>query len=1196
MNYRFDADFSFYDERGKSYNILIEQNSDLDHLHSAVKENKYHILVCGNKHFAHTPPLKNYRVKLALGVSPARNNEFGFAIFFRYDRMCRTGYALRCSVSNNKLGLDLLSVRNRNQNVVKRIETPAPARFDHSAFEVSMEVEEDKIVFALNDTGVEIADAGRLFQVSGSIGLDKTDYRGELIIKKFQIVSTDKLKKSRVIAPLTCRIPCVHGMSVPYTYTLNMMRYEKSGHYELNIKLSGGIKERPDRGRCGGQWCHEMDRMTNPYVRLDSLAGECRNIILRRGALTLLDREEKRPWIPDLYEDIPWPLEKTVCFDALPNPRDIVFAVGYEYFESDPKQLLGGGPFEVVCDSRGRVLYQGSSLRRGSIALSVQSPEDKLLCSRIPEGIPDRERALSHARRNHYFFEKEKIRFSINIHCQADLFFPEEFKLSARIQSVYGDSVGKEIRLSAMEKEKMPESPLKEKLGITCLRWNAEMDGTLGTGVYHLAIKLLAGNQLFYDDMVLFEVMSELPGAVPPPIASGLPLLFSDTTETKYLQTDAFDPLRETAGFGHYYSMCYFFPDYARNKQIWKLTKVYNRKWFLSITERTTGGDLSIEKNADIIKHCDFLQIPFDGTETQRYDLWKFDTYRNEVLDILTDFLRLNPEKRERLKVLSPALVEKIKTEKKYLPEEALKELVEHCWKEWLEYFSLRLAEVFKIQRDKLKKINRRVGRAAGGPFPLYASHNKSAYFMSYFGHSKRGGTEKYCDGFWQFEDYPYSCAYSNTRAMFPLMTLKLHYGSWRLFPEIYASLWDGCNDGAVSQAHPPYGLYDLPAGTIESRIYEYAFAVVWFKEKRFHFWNDYGFHFNARHKREGFAELVNAWGNVLKHKPVRPVKTTCFLHDLNLIAEHPDYYEKNCNAHTPWKDVFNTAEEALAYSYNAVRDAGLPGGFATSLNDLKSLSPETTDLLVIPPLPKGMKREHLETIRALHRQGVNLLGFETVPGLEDLFGVGLREEAVPIRKIGWAPEYASRIGGPAVECVEHALCQSWYESDGSACILSGSATTDSEMSIPVLVTKETSWGKTAFFNLPPTVVNRDSFVERVGYGQECVSAIIKESARYLIRSLSKPGISTPGAKVIAFHDERGDLIIVVEDDSPVYSDVNRYPRPVLLNIRRPGIESRDIICDGDYSVARRESGHIVVRLFLKKYEAVLFTFKEVAV
>jgi len=1201
MGYYFNADFSFCGEDGKPYDILIEQNTDLSHLHSTVKNGEYRLLVPGNKHLVWTPALKNFRTKFNLRIDTPPSQEecefyrYGFRLFFRYDRFLRQGYLLEVLIFHQTISACLFTINSRNEKIpIAKSQKTLPAKFNRYRLDCKVTVEENRVETTVNGIGFNLIDKKNTFPGAGMIGIDRPFFSGELIIKKWLITSAEKVTRFKIAGPIGLELPCEHGMSVPYKYVLNLYRYQ-SGPYVMEIKLSGGIKERPQRIKRGDAWTHEMDRLTTPYVRIDSESGEIRKIILHSGSITLLDPEEKRPWLSVLYRNIPWPLKRKVYFETLPDVSKIVFAVGYEFFENDPMNFLAGGPMEVICDVQGQVLYKGTSLHRGKIGVKVSSPPDKLLCSLIPDDIPDRKQAVEHARKNHYFLHKEKIRFSIDVYYHWQEFFSGELMLSLQVQDVFGEMVDTEILISGGREQ---ENPLKEKLGIVVRQWTAELSGSPEPGIYHLKLFLSLDNRTIYGETVIFEVISEDPDAPPAPIASGLPELFSDTTETQYLERNAFDPLSETAGAMHYYSICYFpSPDGARRKQIWRLLGLYHRKLFLSFTPRTTDGELSIEKNIDIIQHCNFVQIPFQGTKTARYDLWKVDTYQNEVLDILYDFLHAYPEETRNFKVLTPTMVIRAKSMNTYLPEEALIDIVEHCWQKWLTYFSGRLADVYRKQYEKLRKINNRIRRCSGGPFPMYICHNKTAYFTNYFGHHLNSGTENYLDGFWQFEDYPYSCGYPNTRAIFPMLTLKLHYSRWRIFPEIYSGLWDGCNDGAVSQAHPPYGTYDLPGETIKLRIYEYAFAVVWFKEGKFHYWKDYGFQFRNP-KREHFTMLLSAWKKVRTHIPVRPVKTICFLHDMDLIGNHPDYYEKNCNIYAPWKDIFNTAEESLAYSYQVARNAGLPAGFAVSLKDLPSLSREDVDLLVLPPLPEGLDQKYLQAIRSLHQQGINLLGFESVAGLEDLFGVKSGKTTVPIVKIGISPEYTHSIASPFVEeYVNHPLARALYENNGATNILLGTSSLSSKLEIPVLGMKETLWGKTALFNLPPTVIDREKFMEpgRVGYGQECLSVIIRESLTYILRNLSHPAVIADQAKVIAFYDVTGNLVVVVEDDTPISYPERENPRLVLLRVEIPGIEKCSVESDHDYSLVYRKKGSLLLRIFLKKYQAVLLIFKGVS-
>ncbi|MCK5843578.1 MAG: hypothetical protein KAG97_02650, partial [Victivallales bacterium] len=950
MSYLFFEDFSFHDEMRGAYNIAIERNSDLEHGHATVADDAYHILVCGNKHFAKTPAITNFDLKLDLNIKTSQfevedsYRTYGFRIFFRYDRFRGKGYLLEGGATVKKITVKLIAIDNSHQReILQELEAPTPDDFNPTAFKVGVEARKNIFNLKLDDLFLSFTDDNCLFSEGGSIGLDKTYYPGELIVEKFLIESDGDFERSRIIPPLTVELPCIQGMSVPYKYTLNLSKFE-NGPYELAVKLEGGIKDRPDRGKPAGQWVHEIDRMRDPYIRVESPCGEIANILLFNGLKTLLDREEERPWVVDQYPQPQWPLERTIYFDKLPNPEELFFAVGYEYFFNDPKRFLAGGPFEALCDSVGETLWVGKSLRRGDVVVSVKSPKGKRLVSMIPHDVPDYEKAVIHAENNNYFVDDEKITFKIDILYRSKLNFSGEFNLNVELRSVFGEKLANEVKVVAIE-ENSAAPVLKDKLGMESSSFDVLLEGTLDTGVYHLNVVCERGGERIHDEDVVFEVMSTAPDAVSPPLASGLPLLFSIPNETKYLHTDAFDPLYPATGAAHYFGMSSFASIYGREKRIWELLSLYKRKWFVAIDRRTAFDD-SIEGNQDVLKHCDYTGVPLENKPRHgRYELWKEDIYTGDILNTLIEFFTGNPDFLDEFDELSMEKLEELRKENGTLPQKAFVELVDICWSEWLEFFSAYYAGVLSRHFEKLKSINKDIRTTTGGPFSLYAAHNKSAYFLKLFGHDVRGKTRNFYNGFWQFEDYAHSCGYSFTKAPFAMMTIKLHYENWNIFPEIYSTmLLDGCNDGAVSQAHPPFGFYQMPVALMRERIYEYAFATTWFKEGEFRYWKDNGFHLRNP-KKEYVAELLRAWGNTRKHRPVKPVRTSCFLADVDLIAMHPDHYEANCNVHAPWKDVVNTAEEATVYTYEAARSAGIPAGFATRLDELDSIDPKMTDL-----------------------------------------------------------------------------------------------------------------------------------------------------------------------------------------------------------------------------------------------------------
>ena len=139
MKYTFHDDFSFHDEAGKPYNILIERNSDFGHGHSTVKDHAYHILIPGNKHLACTPPLRDFKLKLKLRIDTPlfkgcyTGLKYGFRLYFRYDRFLKEGYLLECGITGKSVIALLSSINARNEKkVINETETVVPSRFNRS--------------------------------------------------------------------------------------------------------------------------------------------------------------------------------------------------------------------------------------------------------------------------------------------------------------------------------------------------------------------------------------------------------------------------------------------------------------------------------------------------------------------------------------------------------------------------------------------------------------------------------------------------------------------------------------------------------------------------------------------------------------------------------------------------------------------------------------------------------------------------------------------------------------------------------------------------------------------------------------------------------------------------------------------------------------------------------------------------------
>ena len=262
------------------------------------------------------------------------------------------------------------------------------------------------------------------------------------------------------------------------------------------------------------------------------------------------------------------------------------------------------------------------------------------------------------------------------------------------------------------------------------------------------------------------------------------------------------------------------------------------------------------------------------------------------------------------------------------------------------------------------------------------------------------------------------------------------------------------------------------------------------------------------------------------------------------------------------------------------MRADGQQSGFLCALDSLHELSSESVDLLVLQPLC-GATQDHLQTIRKLHAQGVNLLAFETITGLEDLFGVELMEAPVVVHQIQvnlLAHNTPLRCLGNLTEYTEHPLCKAVYRAAGAEILLEGEA--------PVLFSNTTATGRTALFNIPPSVVRRDSFYERVAYGRSSISELMNRSVANIHRELGTPAVTTTAGKLIAFEAENGDKhIIIMEDAFP------ETPQPIapLVTIHLPGLKDSSIRCDRPFSIkVDAQAAHL--RLSLAEHECAIIT------
>ena len=1185
MSFHFSEDFSIRDERDKSYHIDIEKNTALSNEHARIMaDGKYHVTLNGNKHFLNTPELRDFKLETEFSML-IHNCEFGcgFVYYFRHDRRSGRGHSLACAWNKDalmRIELDGKSVYTKQYKEIPKF----------ASEKTVLALKGNKLFFEYNGEKHEFncADTATLPK-QGEIGFDLLFSPGSsMTVSRITIDSDDNVAKKQLYKSFDFVLKKVQGFSEPLKYKINLHKFA-NGSVELEYVMDGTIRGRGKRLESGGgEWCHEIDKLTRPYIRIESEGREFRNILLVNELMILMDQVEQR-LCGKFFPYIAWPLKRNMYFRAF--PEQFTIAAGYEHACHDPWRLVENGPYEMIKDQDGRTLYVGSSLRRDAVGIACKSPADKLITKRIPKEIVDYEHALQHAREQHYFFESEAVDFVIELTYRKAAYAPDEFKCEFSFGDPFGRDLKKSIGACAVTgiKEKENDSWIGRRA------FRVKMKKNPGCGVYHLNLKVSNGFKDIYNDFTVFEVLSNDPNGPCPPLASGLPFMLAMPNEVKYLEEDPFNPYGDFGEGGHYYCAVNRYPIVAGKLKIWELLRVYRRKWFLMLTRRNTGNtSVDSPENRALLKNCDLVDC-HDEYHLGRYDLYSKTWYKGYIMEVLIKFVR---EKRQNFKVIKLADLEKLFAagkeegvknpwaDRNCLSKEQLTDLFNTCWDDWTAYFHDKVKVDTQKFVEKLLAINPRIARGSYGPYALYVTHYKSPYTLKYAGYDvERDPRVRKNGGFYFMEDYHYSCDYPLTRSSYFTAGYNMYFPFGRkLYPEIYYGGWAGCNDGAVYQAHPPYGLYSLSDHHQRRIVYQFTYGSPQFKNGKYQYWEDYGFHVRNPNKST-LKEFLHAWGNLIDNKPKRQLKSAFLMLDLEQIGRHGDYmedqYSYKVGEFFEWTDINNTAEEALGYTYETMCSAGCNTPVLSAFADLDNITPDMAEMIILPPIVKSTPQKYIDAIRRAHARGINLLCFEYACGLENLFGISERK--------GGAVKVVDIQG----EVFEHKLAFARYDNNGGKILLSGAAEIRGNQTIPIVITNTTKYGKTAFINIPPTLVKRESYRAKLGHGQDSISAAMKNAMREVFIALcAAPAVHTERGTINAAYSVNDDLVVVVGDDSPIYGDTTIYPVSFRFKVSAPGIGKAAIESDAQYAVVSKTKDSIIIRTETEKDSALFFKFK----
>lgn len=1138
----FISDFSL--GKGSEIPLNWELERYSQHSGSIMGSSCFRLLSPGNRYLPLLPKLSSCIIDLEFDFIFYGRNSNLLRLFYRYDKESQSG--------------EFIEVIIESQDYYKVLRGTFDGRSSSELKEVLRGgLSDSKVVLTVNTNleGTSIIVNGQsseVFATNHAVpSIVALEHGGasmqDVSLKKFNIYTFDDVSEAEVLPEVKVVFPSgMHGMDIPFTYTVSAV--EMDGLTAIRVALSGSVLEQ-ERSSWFPYHRRKIDWLTRPYIKV---LGNRYNL---SDTTLVLSAHQREFFYQVLYDKPDWPLKREFILEEQ-LPEKFVISLGYDYYENYQARHAAGGPGEIVVDMpSGKILHQGSAIEgkgENQFDIQIKSPADKEIISLISDNDPRYKEAVSFAANNHYFMESEPCRFTVDVFSEE----AEELQAEYQIENVFFEPIleSEKIIVSSDRAERVCSGIEKQSFSIDI--------SPLKTGVYHIRVKILSGSKIIKEDYRAFEVISLDKDALAPPLASGLPYIYSNMNEMMNKDIDYFDPWRGADGLNssHYLSASAFVPGVARENKIWNTLKLYKRDWLLWTTSRVTD-EPGIIPNKDLISKADHLFVGSDDMGLFYYPNYPFwlHAYKGEVLDCLISFTRkLNLSKKS---LLHPDNLRK----EERLSSEGMEELVCDYWADWLDFYSKASKEALLDQQKFIRSINPSVKMSQYGPFAIYAGCYKMGWCLKYRGIDAYSNPEKLVDGFFQFEDYPVWCRYSLGRGPLTLASIKLVAPKLTMYPEFYTRSLEGCPDGAVYQANPPYGLIpNYPASMHRKCILEYAYGAVWHNKDGFDYWRDYGFHTRTWDQTE-FETLINTWKTVRDHKPVRPLRSTAYI-----------YSEECCRQHkTLFPEILNTAEEDVAFAWEMARINGNAGGFVALLSSLDKLSASDIDCLVLPPLTGAAKSE-LSEIRCLHSEGVALIGFEDVSGLEDLFGVKPLPEAVAVKNIKintTLKDNPLSVLGKLSETSSHPDCIAKYSVDGASVLLEGEA--------PVLF----QYNNTAMFNIPPTLVNR-SDISLTGMGSESISQLINSSMSLITKELGDPAVSSDEGRILAFEDSAGDIVIIVFSD--FWPDKGRSINPkITFNLR--GLTADNITCDYDYSIVNITDNQATVKLSLDEDEIATF-------
>lgn len=1156
--YKLFDDFKTYDSNLQPYSFTCERHTHVDDLHASVEERGFNLRSFGNRFILNTPKLCSFALETCFSYTFMEEINPVVDIYFGYDRGRRLGTGIRLEYElSGSMIVSLLSLEKMKQSIRSTVTLENYHIEEGEIVELTLKLEGSLLSGRIGDRSFEF----NTEVTKGYIAIERKNFIGEFIIRSISVASDDEISEEIIIPEKTVEIPLTDGGDIPYLFSYKIVRADDT--YYLDTKLFGGTASRKlNREDRPGQYVVELDALKSPFAVLRNGKKELRFNIWC-GKKVVCDPNIFWECQRRFFGHPELPICNRFVLDNFEITDSTTISYGYESMMCKGYYNQAGGPSEHIFTLGGELVYTGDAL--GESIIDLYSPEDKYAISLIPKDAYEYDLIVKHLKGNHYFHIDENIKFTLSFKTKLNF---NAFRFETEIRDVYDTETlctGKcNLEVSDFD------------FGYKRLDAGAEF-GILPLGVYKIVYNIYYGDSLYKRYVKAFEVFDK-DSDISPAMASGLPFLFSMPNDQKWLATNTFDLWnpKPSCDEQHYISCVTNTPIEAERQRVWEVIKPFGREWFAWL-EAKTCKDPDMEKHMDVVKNTDYLYVP---ARTEAYplrnDLYRINTYQDpKFREYLHEFLNGNHEIADKVLYKVPEedsgefVRLQVNDETGKLPEfraftyEHLRDLMQKCHKEWMNFANDKILEAYREQNEFLKGLNPKFKRSCYGPFPQYVLPAVSYHSIKAYANLPYDTlAEDLFTGFCVFEDYPSACAYQTYRGAFAVMTIQLYSPKLRIYPELYKnSNPGGCIDGAVKFAHAPMGKYEVPLYYNTTHSLEYVYNTPQRTEEGYKYWTNYGFH-KPDHLPELWDEEVRGWKTAINIKPQKPLRTMAMATE---YFDEEDVYSDEIISMHGSTNLTNTSEEAHGYIYECTRRHGYNAPFVLKLSTLKSLKAEECDVLVLPTM-RYVSDDIRNEVRRLYKEGVSLIAVSHVDGLEDIFGVRETEKTQEVFSLEYNGES---------EYIYPFDVKFNYAPEGAEVTLTAGGA-------PVIMKND----RAVLVNAPIGKLGFGCFVGASGKQRKNISRLFDVAMADAIGELSDPLVHGENVGVTLFQSQKGTKQLLCID----YSEYLNVQEEKKIAVVKLCADIKKVSGDRDITRVYDENGNIIeIRFVIRTHESVMF-------